>query len=114
MGYPKIVEDAKGVMNLNFYAYSVRSLSCDVHHYRTTTSRLAHLQQPVHCLSFLITCTLKQDDLAAAFSATSLTQLKQNYSSGLVVENNMSLFAEIPMYFYFVQIYFPPKKHPKR
>ena len=69
MGYPKIVEDAKGVMNLNFYAYSVRSLSCDVHHYRTTTSRLAHLQQPVHCLSFLITRTLKQDDLAAAFSA---------------------------------------------
>ena len=62
MGYPKIVEDAKGVMNLNFYAYSVWSLSCD----------------------FLITRTLKQDDLAAAFSATLLTELEQNYSSGLV------------------------------
>ena len=41
MGYPKIVEDAKGVMYVNFYAYGVRSLSCDVHHYRTTPSRLA-------------------------------------------------------------------------
>ena len=41
MGYPKIVKDAKGVMYVNFYAYGVRSLSCDVHHYRTTPSRLA-------------------------------------------------------------------------
>ena len=32
MGYPKIVKDAKDVMYLNFYAYSVQSLSCDVHH----------------------------------------------------------------------------------
>ena len=32
MGYPKIVEDAKGDMYLNFYAYGVRSLSCHVHH----------------------------------------------------------------------------------
>ena len=32
MGYPKIVEDAKGVMYLNFYANGVWSLSCDVHH----------------------------------------------------------------------------------
>ena len=47
-----------------------------------------------------ITRTIKQDDLAAAFSATSLTELEQNYSSGLVVENNKSLFAE--KYFYFV------------
>ena len=45
---------------------------------------------------------MKQDDLAVAFSAISLTELEQNYSSGLVVENNMSLFAEIPKYFYFV------------
>ena len=45
---------------------------------------------------------IKQDDLAAAFSTTSLTELEQNYSSGLVAENNMSLFAEIPKYFYFV------------
>ena len=63
------------------------------------------VQQRVHCLIsffFLITRTLKQDDLAAAFSTTSLTELEQNYSSGLVVENNMSLFAEIPKYFYFV------------
>ena len=77
--------------------YAVRSLSCDVRHYRTTPSRLA--QQPVHCLIFLITRTIKQDDLAPAFSATSLTELEQNYSSGLVVENNMSLFAEIPKFF---------------
>ena len=28
----EIVEDAKGVMYLNFYAYGIRSLSCDVHH----------------------------------------------------------------------------------
>ena len=47
-----------------------------------------HLQQPVHCLKFffffffLITRTLKQDDLAAAFSTTSLTELEQNHSSG--------------------------------
>ena len=50
---------------------------------------------------FLINHTLKQDDFAAAFSTTSLTELEQNYSSGLV-ENSMSLFAEIPKYFYFV------------
>ena len=70
--------------------------------YRTTPSRLVHLQQPVHCLIFLVTSTLKQDDLATAFSTTSLTELEQNYLSGLVVENNMSLFAEIPKYIYFV------------
>ena len=52
---------------------------------------------------FLITRTLKQDDLAAAFSTTSLTELEQNYSSsGPVVENIMSLFTEIAKYFYFV------------
>ena len=102
MGYPKIVEDAKGVMNLNFYAYSVRSLSCDFHHYRTTPSRLAPSSTTGTLFISLITRTSKQDDLAAAFSATSLTELEQNYSSGLVVENNMSLFAEIPKYFYFV------------
>ena len=36
--------------------------------------------------------TRKLKYLAAAFSTTSLTELEQNYSSGLVVENNMSLF----------------------
>ena len=51
---------------------------------------------------FLITCRLRQDDLAAAFSTTSLTELEQNYSSGSVVENITSLFAEIAKYFYFV------------
>ena len=101
MGYPKIVEDAKGVMNLNFYAYSVqclscdaysvRSLSCDVHHYRTTPSRLAPSSTTGTLFNIsLITRTSKQDDLAAAFSATSLTELEQNYSSGLVVENNIT------------------------
>ena len=37
---------------------------------------------------FLITQTLKQDDLATAFNTTLLTELEQNYSSGLV-ENNV-------------------------
>ena len=41
MGYPKIVEDAKGVMYLNFYENMPYGLSRDVHHYRTTPSRLA-------------------------------------------------------------------------
>ena len=103
MGYPKIVKDAKGVMYVNFYAYGVRSLSCDVHHYRTTPSRLAPSSTTGTLFNFLdLYSHIKQDDLAAAFSATSLTELEQNYSSGLVVENNTSLFAEIPKYFYFV------------
>ena len=64
--------------------------------YRTTPARLAPSSTTGTLLIFffLITRTLKQDDLAAAFSTTSLTELEQNYSSGLVVENNMSLFAE--------------------
>ena len=83
--------------------YAVRSLSCDVRQYKTTPSRLAPSSTIGTLFNFfLITRTIKQDDLAVAFSATSLTELKQNYSSGLVVENNMSLFAEIPKYFYFV------------
>ena len=102
MGYTKIVEDAKGVTNLNFYAYSVRSLSCDVHHYRTIPSRLAPSSTIGTLFNFFYYSHIKQDDLPAAFSATSVTELEQNYSSGLVVENNMSLFAEIPKYFYFV------------
>ena len=69
-----------------------------------------HLQQPVHCSIFLITRTLKQDDLAAAFSTTSLTELEQNYSSWLVVENNMSLFAENSKVFLFCLSI----QHPKR
>ena len=74
--------------------------------YRTTPSRLAPSSTTGTLFNFfsffLITCTLKQDDLATAFSTTSLTELEQNYLSGHVVENNMSLFAEIPKYFYFV------------
>ena len=75
--------------------------------YRTTPSRLAPSSITgtlfnFFLFCFLITRTLKQDDLAAAFSTTSLTELEQNSSSGLVVENNMSLFAEIQKYFYFV------------
>ena len=100
--------------------YAVRSLSCDVRHYKTTPSRLAPsstigtLFNYYYFFFFLITRTIKQDDLAAAFSATSLTELEQNYSSGLVVENNMSLVVEIPKYFYFVYVVFPRIKHPKR
>ena len=114
MGYTKIVEDAKGVMNLNFYAYSVRSLSCDVRHYRTTPSRLAPSSTTGTPFNFFYYSHIKHDDLAAAFSTTSLTELEQNYSSGLVVKNNMSLFAEIPKYFYFVKYIFRQIKHPKR
>ena len=64
--------------------------------YKTTPSRLASSSTTGTLFNFfsLITRTLKQDDLAAAFSTTSLTELEQNYSSGLVVENNMSLLAE--------------------
>ena len=74
--------------------------------YRITPSRLAPSSTTgtlfkVFLFFFLITRTLKQDDLAAAFSTTSLTQLELNSSSGLV-ENDLSLFAEIPKYFYFV------------
>ena len=104
MGYPKIVEDAKGVNYVFKFLrkYAARSLSRDVHHYRTTPSRLAPSSTTDTLFNVFVSRILKQDDLAAAFSATSLTELEQNYSSGLVVENNMSLFAEIPKYFYFV------------
>ena len=74
--------------------------------YRTTPSRLAPSSTTGTLLIFLVTRTLKQDDLAAAFSTTSLTELEQNYSSGLV-ENNI-LCAEIPKYFYFVKYSFRP------
>ena len=58
-----------------------------------------HLQQLVHNLKMfvlfiffvLITRTLKQDDLATAFSTT--FELKYNHLSGLV-ENDLSLFPE--------------------
>ena len=70
--------------------------------YRTTPSRLAPSSTTgTLFIFFLNTRTLKQDDLATAFSTTSLIELGQNNSSGLVVENNMSLFAEIPKYFLF-------------
>ena len=86
MGYPKKVADAKGVMNLNFYAYGVWSLSCDVHHLYNNPfsfSPIFNNQYTVYfcflLFFFLITRTLKQDDLAAAFSTTSLTELEQDY-----------------------------------
>ena len=96
------MEDAKGVMYLNFYAYGIWSLYATFIIYRTTPSRLVPSSTTGTLFHFLVTRTLKQDDLAAAFSTTSLTELEQNYSSGLVVENNTSLFTEIPKYVYFV------------
>ena len=81
--------------------------------YRTTLSRLAPSSTTGTLFNFLITGTLKQDDLAAAFSTTSLTELEQNYSSWLVVENNMSLFAENSEVFLVCLKFFPPIKHPK-
>ena len=57
--------------------------------YRTTLSRLAPSSTTGTLFNFLITRTLKQDDLAAAFSTTLLTEREQNYSSWLVVENNV-------------------------
>ena len=86
MGYPEIVEDAMGVMYLIFthMAYSLFHGTFII--YRTTPSRLAPssntgtLFKVCFCLFFfclnLITSTLKQDDLAAAFSTTSLTELQ--------------------------------------
>ena len=62
MGYPKIVEDAKGVMNLIFYAYSVRSLPCDVHHFRTTPSCLAPSSTTGTLFNFFDYSHIKQDD----------------------------------------------------
>ena len=100
MGWPKIVEDAKGVMYLNFYAYGVRSLSCDVHHLENNPCSFSPICNNRYIVFFCFFLFLPR--LAAAFSTTSLTELEQNYSSGLVVENNMSLFAEIPKYFNFV------------
>ena len=71
--------------------------------YRTTPSRLAPSSTTgtlFKVFLFLITHTFKPDDLAAAFSTTSLIELEQDHSSGLV--EHLSLFAEIPKYFYFV------------
>ena len=56
--------------------------------YRTTLSRLAPSSTTGTLFNYLNIRKLKQDDLAAAFSTTSLTELEQNYSSWLVVENN--------------------------
>ena len=97
MGDPKIVEDAKCVMYLIFY----ENMPYGILH-----ATFVIIEQPLSSTTgtlfnfFLITRTIKQDDLAAAFSATSPTELEQNYSSGLVVGNNMSLFAEIPKHYY--------------
>ena len=100
MGYPKNSGRREGCYLFKFLRkYAVQSLSRDVHHYRTTPSRLAPSSTTDTLFNFFVSRILKQDALAAAFSATSLTELEQNYSSGLV---NMSLFAEIPKYFYFV------------
>ena len=103
----EIVQDPKGVMYLIFTHMAYGLFHATFIIYRTTPSCLAPSSTAGTLFNFfffffLITRTLKQDDLAAAFSTTSLTELKQNYSSGLVVENNTSLFAEIPKYFYFV------------
>ena len=82
--------------------------------YRTTLSRLAPSSTTGTLFNFLITRTLKQDDLAAAFSTTSLTELEQNYSSWLVVENNMSLFAENSEVFLFCLSILSADKTPKK
>ena len=102
MGYPKIVEDAKCVMYFNFYENMPYGLFHATFVIIERPSRLApsSTSGTLFIYFFLTTRTTKQDD-AAVFSATSPTELEQNYSSGLV-ENNTSLFAEIPKYFYFV------------
>ena len=65
-------------MYLNIYIYGVRSLSCDFIIYRTTPSHLAPSSTTgillIFFFLFLITRTLKHDDLVAQFSATSLTE----------------------------------------
>ena len=80
--------------------------------YRTTLSRLAPSSTTSTLFNFLI--TLKQDDLAAAFSTTSPTELEQNYSSWLVVENNRSLFAENSEVFLFCLSIRSADKTPKK
>ena len=82
--------------------------------YRTNLSRLAPSSTTGTLFIFFITRTLKQDDLAAAFSTTSLTELEQNYSSWLVVENNMSLFAENSEVFLFCSSILSADKTPKK
>ena len=82
--------------------------------FRTTLSRLAPSSTTGTLFNFLITRTLKQDDLAAAFNTTSLTELEQNYSSWLVVENNMSLFAENSEVFLFCSSILSADKTPKK
>ena len=59
-------------------------------------------------------CDYSHDDLAAAFSTISLTELEQNYSSWLVVENNMSLFAENSEVFLFCLSILSADKTPKK
>ena len=59
--------------------------------YRTTPFVQPHFQQPVHCVKFSFFLLLAH--LAAAFSTTSLTELEQNYSSGLeFIRGNSEVF----------------------
>ena len=56
----------------------------------------------------------QQRNQFTAVSATSLTELEQTYSSGLVIENNMSLFAGIPEYFFLFKYIFSADKTSKK
>ena len=84
MGYPKIVEDAYGVMYLNIYAYGIRSLSCNIHHLKNNLFSFSSIFNNSTLFKgfffvlilLLITRTLKYDGLAAAFSTASLTELQ--------------------------------------
>ena len=60
----------------------------------------------------MITSTLKQDDLAAAFSTTLLAELEQNYSSGLV-ENNVFIRGNSEVYLFCLSILFADKTSKK-
>ena len=61
-------------MYLNIYAYGVRSLSCDFHHLKNDPFLLA--PSSTTGILFLIIRTLKNNDLAAAFSITLLTEFE--------------------------------------
>ena len=99
-------------MYLNIYAYSIRSLSCDVHHLYNHPFSFSPIFNNLYTIYlfvffilllflFLITRTLKPDGLAKEFSTTSLPHFEYNLTS-VLVKIDPSLSAEIPKYFNFV------------
>ena len=105
------------------YAYDVRSLSGNLHHLYYICSSFSPIFNNWYTIQslllfylftfFLITHTLKKDGLATAFSITSQTELEKTNSSGLV-KYDLSLFAEIPKYYFFTLIHISMDKTSKK